>query len=352
MVLDSVQKKLLWWIFAAVAIGLLNVWIWGGIGFSSAVCFLAALIMIYPSLVPLEFEKLKDMHKNLGLIGISIILNFVVAPSIAFGLGYIFLQDNQVLWVGLMLIALLPGGGMVTTWALKSKADMPTVIGIVVANLFLAIFIVPVVLSLVLEKFFQNQLPKTIATTQESTCAISAATNNVWSCSSGQSDISPLKIAIPIVFIVVIPLLLAFITQKMIIKKRGKDYFSRIKSIFAQISNLGLVIILLILMSLSNNSVIFSHPEMIWISILPLVLFYGIQFLVSTGIYQKFYKNEKGRALVWGSYLRYITLALGLATALIYQNAELSLIVVIIILAYLIQIPTSFLLVRFFKKHK
>ena len=49
--LNNIQKNLLWWIFGAVAVGLLNVKLFGGIGFSSLICLLAAFIMIYPSLV-------------------------------------------------------------------------------------------------------------------------------------------------------------------------------------------------------------------------------------------------------------------------------------------------------------
>lgn len=347
--LNNIQKNLLWWIFGAVAVGLLNVKLFGGIGFSSLICLLAAFIMIYPSLVPLDFEKLKYLHKNSKIILLSLLLNFIIAPVLALFLGYVFLQNYPALWVGIMLVSLLPGGGMATTWALKSKADMPTVIGIIFSNLIVAIFVVPAALSFILNKFSQAQLAIASASTEGGSCAISQTTGGILSCASAGS-ISPLKIAVPIIFIVVVPLVLAYATQRLIVQKKGKESFEKAKPFFSKFSNFGMIIMLLILMSLKSNEVIFAKPEMILVSVLPLVLFYLFQFMLVIGVYNEFYKNEQGKSLVWGTYLRYITLALGLATSLIYANQALSPVIVIIILSYFIQLPTSFLIAKYFEK--
>ncbi len=343
--LDSIGQKLIWWIFFAVIFGLVSVKMFGGFAFSSIICLFAALVMIYPSLVPLQFDKLKYAHKNVGIISFSLFLNFIIAPLIAFIVGYIFLGDNIPMWIGLMLISFLPGGGMATTWALKSKADMPTVVGIIFANLMAAVFIVPAALSFMLQK-----LPKIEKIVENGSCAVDNATKGTLSCLSGSGDISPMKIIVPIIFIVVFPLVLAYFTQRILIKNKGVIYFERIKPMFIKISNLGLVAVLAILMGLKSNEVIFIHPEMIFSSLLPLIIFYFVQLALGLFIY-KFYPNEKGRALVWGTYLRYITLALGLATSLIYQDGSLSVIIIIIILAYFIQIPSSFWLARYFARH-
>lgn len=347
--LDTIQKNLLWWIFGAVAVGLLNVQLFGGIGFSSSICLLAAFIMIYPSLVPLDFGKLKYLHRNVKIIVVSLALNFIVAPATALLLGYVFLQEYPALWVGIVLIALLPGGGMATTWALKSKADMPTVIGIIFSNLIAAISIVPAALSFVLNAFSKTESAGVSTLSEIGSCSVTQATAGVLSCASSGS-ISPLKIAVPIVFIVVIPLILAYATQRIVMRRRGKDFFEKVKPFFSKFSNFGMVIMLLLLMSLKGNAVIFAKPEMIIVAIVPLVLFYGIQFAIVIGVYTVLYKNEKGKSLVWGSYLRYITLALGLATSLIYTYPTLSPVIVIIILSYFIQLPTSFLIAKYFEK--
>jgi arsenite transporter len=349
--LDNIQKYLLWWIFGAVALGLLNVKLFGGIGFSSVICLLAACIMIYPSLVPLDFEKLRYVHENAVIIGVSLLLNFIVAPFLAALLGYVFLHAYPALWVGIMLLSLLPGGGMATTWALKSKADMPTVIGIIFTNLIAAVLIVPTALSYILNAFTRSQFANVPDSAAGAVCAVGQATGGVLSCATGGS-ISPMKIIVPIVFIVVVPLIMAYVTQSVIMKKSGGAYLEKVKPFFSKFSNLGMVVVLLILMSLKSNEIVFSRPEMIVFSVAPLALFYLIQFAVVIMIYDRFYKSEKGRSLVWGSYLRYITLALGLVTSLIYADPSLSVVIVIVILSYFIQIPTSFLIARYFNGPK
>ena len=130
--LDNIQKFLFFWIASAIFAGLAVVYFFGGFKFTPIICLIAAIVMIYPSFVPLAFDKLPASMKNYPVIITSMVINFVVFPFLAYYIGGIFLEQEPVLRLGLLLLALLPGGGMVTTWAMKSHADMPTTIGIVI----------------------------------------------------------------------------------------------------------------------------------------------------------------------------------------------------------------------------
>ncbi len=339
--LDNVQKYLIFWILGAIVAGLSFMKLTGGYAFSSVICFVAALIMIYPSLVPLAFGKFKEVPKNYKIIVLSLIFNFIISPLLATAIGYLFLRSYPILWLGLLLISILPGGGMATSWALRSKAEMTTTVGIILVNLLAMIFIVPSFLSFVMNRLEGSVQPA------GGMCVLSEVTGGAASCFLGNAgQISPSKIIFPIFFIIVIPMLLAYFTQTEIKKKKGAEYFDRIKSNFGKFSNLGLVVVLFMLMGIKNNIVIFKDPSLILAALLPLILFYFIYLAIILFVYFVFYKNEKGKAGVWGTYLRYITLALGLAISLIYQNGLLMVMVVIISLAYFIQIPSSFLLSR------
>jgi arsenite transporter len=344
--LDNIQKYLFFWVTGAIVLGLLQVLVFGGNPFNPLICLLAALIMIYPSLVPLSFDKLKGAIKRYDIILISILLNFVLAPFLAIVIGYLFLSQDPLLWLGLILLSLLPGGGMVTTWALKSKADMPTTVGIIFFNLLLAILITPFAMSFALNKLTGEFLQKT----EEATCALSEVSSGVASCGLG-GGVTPIKIALPVFAIVVIPLILAYFTQKILKKKKGEEWLNKKKRFFGEFSNLGLVIILFVLMSLESNLILFSEPQLIIRSLMALVLFYFITLAISLFLYKNFFNNTDGKALVWGSYLRYITLALGLGISLIYGNSNLGGMIIIIVLSYFIQIPISFWLVKFLKNN-
>ncbi len=334
-----VQKYLLWLIILAIGAGLVFTRLTGGYEFNSAICLLAALAMIYPSLVPLDFEKIKEIGKHKKLIFLSLIVNFVIFPLLAVLIGRLFLLGEPNLWLGLILLSILPGGGMVTTWAYKSKANLPLTVGIVFANLLAAVVLVPFYLSLAINKL--ASVPKTILNPNQS-CILEPVTNGTVSCFfSGDGGVSPLKIAIPILVIIVLPLILAYFTQKYFTKRYQLEEIKLIKQKFAALSNIGLLLVLLILMGIKQNAIIFERPDLIAKAIGPLIIFYLISFLISYMLF-RFKKGAEGRAILWGTYLRYITLALGLAISLIYQNPDYSLAAVVILLAYLIQIPSSF----------
>ena len=181
-------------------------------------------------------------------------------------------------------------------------------------------------------------------------CAVEKVTNKKVSCALGEGGITPMKIAVPIVFIVFFPLVLAFGTQKMIIRYKGQKFFNEKKKTFGAFSNFGLLVVLFVLMSLKNNATIFEQAGLLLKIFIALLLFYGITFAVVYFLYKKFYNNSQGKALLWGSYLRYITLALGLAISLVFQDEALSPIILVIVLSYFIQIPSSFLIVKLLQK--
>ncbi len=346
-ILDNIQKHLFIWILAAIFGGLAGVYFFGGYEFSTIICVLAALLMIYPSLVPLSFYKLHHAFKHKKIIMFSVGLNFILSPALALIIGRLFLVGFPTLRLGLLLISLLPGGGMATTWAHKSKADMLTTLGIIFTNLAVAIVAVPFSISLALEKWAFSS-----TSAGPAVCAISQATKGVLACGSATTTVSPLRIIGPIVIIIIIPMILAYLTQMLIKNKKGTEYFEKIKANFAKVSNLGLVVVLFVLMGLKENSFLFNHAGWILASIVPLMLFYGINILVALGVYKKFFRNAAGKAMVWGSYLRYITLALGLSISFVYTDPALVSMVIIVVLAYFIQIPSSFWLAEKLQEDK
>lgn len=342
MIFSFINRYLFWLIILVIVLGLTFVKLTGGYTFTVFICVVAALLMIYPSLVPLEFNRIKEVNKNKFKILITLIVNFFVVPLVALVLGYIFLREEPGLWLGLILLAVLPGGGMVTTWALKSKADMPLTVSIVFFNLLTAVFLVPAYLS-----WAMNKLDLLFPQPELTSCTAEKITHGMVNCFLGGENggVSPLQIAIPIILIVVIPVFIAYITQRIIKKRYGEIYFNTIKHKFISFSNLGLLIVLLMLSGISDNMIIFEHPEYISKALSPLLLFYGLTLLISW-LLGKIIEQGEGLAVFWGTYVRYITLALGFVIFLIYQSPQYSVAIIMIILAYLLQIPTSFWLAK------
>jgi len=343
--LDNIQRYFFVWIIGVMFAGLSGVYFFGGFKFSPIICFVAALIMIYPSFVPLSFDKLTSSFGEYQIIIASVVINFVVFPFLAYYIGEIFLASEPVLRLGLVILALLPGGGMVTTWAMRSKADMPTTVSIIIINLLLAIIITPFGIS-----FFVSHFDVQSPQSTEAMCVVEKVTRGLGSCDFGGSDISPMQMVIPMLVIVFVPLVFAYLTQKIIISKKGETYFNDVKKIYGKFSNFGLLVILFFLMMLRDNEIVFSNSAMIMDVILPLILFYGLGSGIILLLYKTFDDKSKGKSFIWGSYVRYITLALGIAISIVFQDENLAPIIIVISMAYFVQVPLSFLLAQYLKR--
>jgi len=342
--LDLVQKRLFFFILVAVATGLGFGYLSGGIAFSPLLCVFAALVMIYPSLVPLPFHRLRSGFSAYREIGISLVVNFIVSPVLAYALGALFLADHPALRIGLLLLSLLPGGGMATTWMLRSKADMPTSVGIILTNLFVSIFAVSFLLPVAMDRL----VPPTPSVSDGTVCVFEETTGGALSCGlGGDGEIGAVPLALPMFVIVIVPLLLAYLTRAAIVRRKGAEYFESVKGRFGAGSNLGLVVILFLLMALGSNQVLVEHPELLLRVAFPVIFFYAGLLSVSLLVAGRTRRTPRGKALVWGSFLRYITLSLGLAVSLVYRDPVYAHAILPVALAYFVQIPASFWLERY-----
>ncbi|HHC30065.1 MAG TPA: hypothetical protein ENK80_05840, partial [Rhodobacterales bacterium] len=115
----------------------------GGFSFTPAVCIVAAVFLVTPSLLHLEREDLRFALHELRPIGLDLALNYMVLAGVALGLGW--LTGDLGLAGALLLLALLPGGGMVMHWIRMSGADLR--LGFILSAVNLAM-VLPVTLLL------------------------------------------------------------------------------------------------------------------------------------------------------------------------------------------------------------
>src|SRR5690625_1739816 len=90
----------------------------------SPTILIATILMIYPTMIGIQWKSLIHLTEK-KLISFAMIINFIIIPLIAYGLGYIFLQNQPMLFAGLALAALLPTSGMTISWTSISKGNVP-----------------------------------------------------------------------------------------------------------------------------------------------------------------------------------------------------------------------------------
>ena len=75
---------------------------------------LGLFFMLYPMMLDIELEEVRRVVERPGLLGLSLVLNFIASPMLMYGLGWLFLGETYpMLLVGLVVFSLIPCGPMV-----------------------------------------------------------------------------------------------------------------------------------------------------------------------------------------------------------------------------------------------
>ncbi len=152
-------------------------------------------------------------------------------------------------------------------------------------------------------------------------------------------NISLLEVFKQIIFIVFLPLIAGFITQLLLVRLGGKEkYEKNLKPKFPILSTLGVLGIVFVSMALKAKAII-SNPVILIYYLLPIALIYSINFLLSTLIGKLLFKDKDAIALVYGTVMRNLSIALAVAMGVFGEKG--SEIALIISMAYIIQVQAA-----------
>ena len=207
-------------------------------------------VMIYPMMMKVDFQSVKQVGKNPKGLIVTWVVNWLIKPFTMYGIASFFLfvvfktfitpeLATQYL-AGAVLLGAAPCTAMVFVWSTLTKGNPAyTVVQVATNDLIILIAFVPIV------KFL---LGVSNVTVPYSTLIIS------------------------VVLFVVIPLLGGVLTRMNMIKKKGQEYFEqKFLHKFDNVTTVGLLLTLVLIFA-SQTEVILSNPLHIVLIAIPLII--------------------------------------------------------------------------------
>jgi ACR3 family arsenite transporter len=207
-------------------------------------------VMIYPMMLKVDFQSIRQVGKNPKGLFITWIVNWLIKPFTMYGIAYLFLfvifkafispEIATEYLAGAVLLGAAPCTAMVFVWSTLTNGNPAyTVVQVATNDLIILVAFVPIVKFLL-----------------------------------GVSNVSvPYStLFISVILFVVIPLVGGILTRMSVVKKKGQEYFDKaFVHQFDHATTIGLLLTLVLIFA-SQTEVILSNPLHIILIAVPLII--------------------------------------------------------------------------------